>query len=416
MSDASPSHHHRRSSCRGCAGRAPVAVLDLGLQPPANALLAGEADFAGERRFPLELFFCPDCGLVQLLDVVDPELLFGHYLYLTGMSDTMRAHFDAYAGQICADHGLGADDLVVDIASNDGSLLAAFKARGTRVLGVEPAANVAAIANERGIDTVARFFDETVAAELRAERGPAAVATANNVLAHVDDPRAFLAGMRRLVEPEGIVVVEAPELRHLLDRLEYDTIYHEHLSYFSVAALARIFAGAGLGLERVIDQPVHGGTIRLIARPGREHAPEVLARIAAERAAGLLDLDRYRRFAADVAANREALCALLLEARLEGKVVAAYGAPAKGNTLLNYCGIGPELCAFTVDRNPLKAGRFLPGSHVPCLEVDQLLERMPDYVMILPWNLAEEIMDQQAEYRRRGGRFLVPIPQPRVLA
>ncbi len=415
MSDRGPEHHRRRSTCRGCGASEPASVLDLGFQPPANALPATPADFAAEERFPLELYFCAACGLAQLLDVVDPELLFGHYLYLTGMSDTMRAHFDGYAAQVVADEGLGADDLVCDIASNDGSLLAAFQARGTRVLGIEPARNVAAIANERGIETVVRFFDERVAAELRAERGPAAAACANNVLAHVDDPGAFLAGMRTLVEPDGLVVVEAPQLVHLLDRLEYDTIYHEHLSYFSCAALAGIFERAGLGLERVLDQSVHGGTFRLLARPGRPHSPGVLARIEAERAVGLLELERYRRFAAEVAANREALCGLLLGLKLDGKTVAAYGAPAKGNTLLNYCGIGPELCAFTVDRNPLKAGRFLPGSRIPILEPEAILERMPDYVMILPWNLAEEIMDQQAEYRRRGGRFLVPIPEPRVL-
>lgn len=410
--------HHLRATCRGCDGTDLFKFLELGPQPPANALLSSLDDAAVEKAFPLDVWFCRDCTLVQLLDVVDAELLFGHYLYVTGASDTMRAHFDGYAADVVAELELGADDLVVEIASNDGSLLEAFSRRGVKALGIEPARNIAELARERGIDTICRFFDENVGREVRVERGAAAAAVANNVLAHVDDTRGFLAGMRELVAPDGMVVVEAPYLDELLERLEYDTVYHEHLCYFSVAALAHLYREAGLSIVRIDRVPVHGGSLRIHARPGEsvpDHAPDITRWIDEEKRRGITEEASFAAFGDRVRANREALLGLLRRLKDEGKQVAAYGAPAKGNTLLNYCGVGVDLVEFTVDRNPLKVGRYLPGTHIPVLETAAILERMPDYVMILPWNLADEIMEQQSEYRERGGRFIVPVPEPRIL-
>lgn len=410
--------HTRRTTCRGCGGRRLPAFLDLGMQPLANALPASPEEFASEARYPLVVHFCEDCSLVQIVDVIAPEVLFGHYLYMTGMSSTMDEHHRGYAKAVAAAIRPGAGDLVVDIASNDGSLLLRVKEHGVRTLGVEPARNLAEVARGRGVETVARFFDLEAAHALRAERGPAACVLANNVFAHVDDPGAFVRGMAHLAGEHGWVVIEVPYLGKLLERFEYDTVYHEHLSYFSVAALAHLCARAGVRIERIDDVAVHGGSLRLWGRAcdgDVVHGPGVVGRIETERAAGMLSLGRYLRFAKDVAAHRDRLRALLTTLRSRGSRIAAYGAPAKGNTLLNYCGIGRETIEFAVDRNPLKIGRYLPGTHIPVYAPEEILARRPDHVLILPWNLADEIVALQAEYARRGGRFVVPIPEPAVL-
>ncbi|MFT7617348.1 MAG: SAM-dependent methyltransferase [Planctomycetota bacterium] len=419
MSESEVTLCHRRGDCRGCSSTDLELILDLGQQPCANALLESIGDAADELRFPLEVFLCRSCGLVQLLDVVDAEHLFGHYLYLTGMSETMRVHFADYAQFVYSHANLkDSDGLVVDVASNDGSLLKAFQRLGCRVLGVEPARNVASLAEADGIPTVSTFFSEAEAELIREEHGPAAVCCANNVLAHVDDTLGFLTGMRKLVEPAGHVVVEAPQLWHLIQNLEYDTVYHEHLCYLSVTALAGVFERAGLYLESVHDVSVHGGSLRYVARPKavlQGHSDSVLKRIEAEKRFGLTDRDRLLSFAQDVVKNRDTLTTMVRDLVAEGKKVAAYGAPAKGNTLLNYCGLTSEDIAFTVDRSPLKQGCLLPGTHIPVLNPEELLRQQPDFVIILPWNIADEIVAQQAEYRRRGGRFIVPIPRPRIL-
>lgn len=410
--------HHVRDQCRACGARALEKFLALGEVALANAFLASPAEIAAERRFPLEVYLCRECGLVQLADVIDPEVLFKNYLYVTGTSDTIAAHNKAYAAAVVELARLGPRDLVVEAASNDGSLLSCFQAHGVRVLGIEPATNIAARATAAGIPTLNRFFDAESAAALVAEHGPARVVIGNNVLAHVDDPVGFLAAARAAVDERGFVITEVPELAEFVARLEYDTVYHEHLSYFSVTALMRVYEEAGLRLARVESVPVHGGSVRAIGRPAEvqgEHADAVRALAQAERAAGLTSLARLVQFARAVEAQREALLALLRGLVESGQSLAGYGAPAKGNTLLEYCGIGPELLPYTVDKSPLKVGKLTPGSHIPVLPVETLLERQPDCVLILAWNFAEEIVRQQAEYARRGGKFIVPIPEPRIL-
>lgn len=413
------SAHRLRDTCRACDGRRLARFLELGPQPLANANLASPAEAAAEPRYPLDLYFCEDCALVQLLDVIDPEVLFRHYLYVTGTSETIARHNQAYARTVTELLALGGNDLVVEVASNDGSLLSCFRDLGVRTLGVEPATNIAQLARERGIDTVNEFFDEPAGAKLRSERGAARAVIGNNVLAHVDDTQGFLRGARSLIDRDGLVITEVPWAGEMLEKLEYDTVYHEHLCYFSIAALARLCEQAGLVLVRVDHVPVHGGSVRMYAGlPAHygAHGAGVLAEIERERAMGLTSLSRWRQFARDVQEQRRALLSLLRDFASSGRTLAAYGAPAKGNTLLNYCGIDTELIPFTVDRNPLKVGTWTPGMHIPVLPVPTLLERQPDYTLILPWNFAEEIMSQQSEYRRRGGRFILPIPVPKIVA
>ena len=411
--------HHKRTTCRACAGSDLELFLPLGDVALANAFLRGPAEFQGERRFPLDVYFCRTCSMVQLLDVIDPEVLFRNYLYVTGTSDTIAAHNERYASTVVERLGIGRDGLVVEVASNDGSLLRRFKERGVRTLGVEPASNIAAAANAAGIETVNRFFDSRCAAELRERHGPARAVIGNNVLAHVDDPVDFLRGFATLLEPDGLAICEVPELAEFVERLEYDTVYHEHLSYFSVSSLMRVCEEAGLRIVRVDRVPVHGGSVRMYAAPAeraREHASEVVAISRAERDAGIASAERLRRFARDVRAQRDELVALLKRLKAEGKTIGAYGAPAKGNTMLNYCGITTDLVPFTVDKSPLKVGLYTPGSHLPVLPVSELLARQPDTCLILAWNFADEIIAQQQAYLAGGGRFIVPLPQPRVIA
>jgi hypothetical protein len=407
-----------RSTCRVCGGASLESVLSLGLSPLANSFLRSPAEFSTERRYPLELFFCLDCSLLQLLHVVNPEILFRHYLYVTGTSSTIAEHNTAYAAALVDLLGLGAGDLVAEVASNDGSLLRCFQSHGVGTVGIEPARNLAALARASGVDTVNEFFSADVAAAIRRERGPVRVVAANNVLAHVDDPVDFLAGCRTLLDDQGLATIEVPYVGEFLDRLEYDTVYHEHLSYFSVRSLLRLAERVGLAVVRIDRVPVHGGSIRVyFSRSAGAHDPAVLAFAAEEAAAGVVDLERHRRFARDVEAGRSALVALLEGLHADGHRVAGYGAPAKGNTLLNYCGIDTRLLPFTVDKNPLKVGLFTPGTHIPVRDVSALHadDTRPDYVLILAWNFADEIMAQQRVHRERGGRFILPVPRPEVV-
>jgi len=410
--------HRVRTHCRACGEERLTRFLVLGPQPLANANLRDLADARDEQRFPLDVYFCEQCSLVQLADVIDPEVLFRHYIYVTGTSETIAAHNVDYARTVVELLNLGPDDLVVEVASNDGSLLACFQPHGVRTLGVEPATNIAAIARDRGVETVGDFFNGATGARLRVERGAARAVIGNNVLAHVDDTQDFLRGAKVLIDGDGLVITEVPYARTMLEHLEYDTVYHEHLCYFSVTSLVRLCEAVGLTVVRVDEVAVHGGSLRMYA--GRaEHYPTVsesVQRMMREEAAiGLTSLERWREFARDVEAQRTALRALLERLHDEGRTVAAYGAPAKGNTLLNYCNIGTDLVPYTVDRSALKIGTYTPGMHLPVLPAHTLVERQPDYVLILAWNFAEEIMRQQQAYRDAGGRFIVPIPFPTIV-
>jgi hypothetical protein len=410
--------HHKRTSCRACGGDSLRLFLSLGPTPLANSFLKSPDDFENETAYPLDVYFCQTCSLVQLLDVIDPEVLFRHYIYVTGTSDTIAAHNIKYAKTVVDYLQLSADDLVIEVASNDGSLLRCFKEHGVGTLGIEPATNIAEMAVQNGIETVNEFFNFATAAQVRQSHGAAKAVIGNNVLAHVDETQDFLRGCKTLLADDGLVIVEVPYLKELLDRLEYDTVYHEHLCYFSVSTLLRLCDEVGLSMVRIDHVPVHGGSLRMYA--GRKeyyqaHAPDVLNLAASERQAGMTDFACYQQFAEKVEQNRRGILERIKTLQAEGKTVVGYGAPAKGNTLLNYCAINTDLLPYTVDKNPMKVGLYTPGMHIPVLPVSTLLERQPDYVLILAWNFASEIMQQQEAYRNNGGRFIIPIPEPKVV-
>jgi SAM-dependent methyltransferase len=407
----------RRTACRICGGAELVRFLSLGEVPLANSFLRADQLDSPEPRFPLEVFFCTECSLVQLLHVVNPEILFSNYLYRTGTNQTIGRHNAALAEQVVDSLRLASNGLVVEIGSNDGSLLQCFRQRGLRTLGVEPAKNIARLARNNGIETVEEFFDAETAARLPREYGAASVVIANNVLAHVDETVEFLRACRRILHADGRLIIEVPYLREMLESLEYDTIYHEHLCYFSVTSLMPLFSKAGLELERVDRTEIHGGSLRLWARhaTGGGHADSVLRLAEEECAAGLTDLARFQAFARSIGLHRKKLLHLLHQLKREGKSIVGYGAPAKGNTLLCYCGIGAGLLPYTVDRSPLKIGLFTPGTHIPVVPVERIIREQPDYVLILAWNFAPEIMDFLRPYQQRGGRFILPIPEARVI-
>lgn len=405
--------------CRSCGSQEGALVLDLGVQPLANNLLRPEDLVKPEPKFPLRLAVCQSCWLLQITDLVPPVQLFSEYLYFSSFSDALLRHAREAAEGYIKEFSLNSQSQVVEIASNDGYLLQYFQQRGIQVLGVEPAANVAAAAAKKGIPTEIAFFGRATATQLR-ERGIAPdLMTANNVLAHVPDINDFVGGLTILLKSEGVVTVEFPHLLRLLKESQFDTIYHEHFSYLSLHVVQRIFARHGLLVFDVEQLPTHGGSLRVFAchaaAAHHSETPTVARLLTEEVAAGLEGDDAYRRFARQIAEAKSALLRFLIDAQAQGKRVAAYGAPAKGNTLLNYCGVGPDLIAFTVDRSPHKQGMLLPGTRIPIRAPEAILEEKPDYVLVLPWNLQEEITAQMAAVRAWGGRFVVPIPTTRVL-
>jgi SAM-dependent methyltransferase len=354
-----------------------------------------------------------------LLDVIDPSVLFRDYIYVTGTSDTIARHNKNYAATIVDYLKLNKDSQVVEVASNDGSLLKCFQPYGVKTLGIEPAVNIAEIARSNGVETVNEFLNLENAQKVRDSHGSADAVIGNNVMAHVDDTQDFLQGCKHLLKPKGLVIIVAPYLCDIMVRLDYDTVYHEHLCYFSITALLRLCDEVGLSIVRVDHTPVHGGSIRMYAGSSEaypEHAADVLAVAEKEVAKGLTNTDTYMYFARDVQGNRDAVRSLLLKLKERGKTVAGYGAPAKGNTLLNYCGITTDILPYTVDKSPMKVGLYTPGMHLPVLPVETLLEKQPDYVLILAWNFAEEIMQQQSEYQKRGGQFIIPLPEPKIVS
>jgi SAM-dependent methyltransferase len=405
-------------ACRSCGAARLELILSLGSTPLANSLVTEPAEEA-EARYPLDLVFCPACTLVQITETVPPEILFRDYLYFSSFSDTMLAHARALVSRFVAERRLGPSSLAVEIASNDGYLLQYYKQAGVPVLGVEPARNVARVAvEERGIPTVTEFFDLALAARLAAEGQRADILHANNVLAHVADLSGFVAGIREILAPKGVAALEFPYVGDMIDRCEFDTIYHEHLCYFSLGALVHLFDRSGLKAIAVDRVPIHGGSLLLqVARAEAPLAPDpsVAALLTEERARGLYAAEFYRGFARRVETLKSDLHALLARLKSEGRTVAAYGAAAKGSTLLNTFGIGRETLDFVADRSTHKQGRYMPGVRIPIVPPARLEEAMPDYTLLLTWNFADEILAQQAEYRRRGGKFIIPIPDVKVV-
>ncbi|MBI2928366.1 MAG: class I SAM-dependent methyltransferase [Verrucomicrobia bacterium] len=403
--------------CRSCGSTHGSLVLDLGLQPLANNLLTPDDLAKPEPKFPLRLAVCESCWLLQILDLVPPVELFSEYLYFSSFSDALLRHAQEAAERYVREFGLGASSFVVEIASNDGYLLKNFHRAGVPCLGIEPAANIARVAREQGIDTLTEFFNAQTARQVAAARGPADLILGNNVFAHAPDPNDFVAGLALLLKPAGRIVLEFPYAVNLFANTEFDTIYHEHVFYFTLSALVPLFARHGLTLFRVERLPIHGGSLRLFVARAGEHGvePSVPALLELERAKGIRSLDFYAGFAEEVAAIKRGLAGLLRRLKEEGRSLAGYGAAAKGSTLLNYCGIGTDLLEFVADRSTYKQGRLMPGVHVPIVPPGQLLEHRPDYTLLLTWNFAEEILQQQQAYRERGGKFIIPIPKPAVV-
>jgi hypothetical protein len=404
------------TACRVCGSDRLERFLSLGAIPPVNSLLRSDRDRATERRFPLDVDRCEACSHVQLGLLLDPEDVFTDYLYFSGYADTVIKHGEALAAAYGRRGLLGPDHLVAELASNDGAILRAFKSHA-RILGIDPARNIARVANEQGIPTVADFFGRALVPSLRARAGRPKLVIARNVLAHVPDLVDFVAGVADWLEPDGVFHVEVPYIVPMLRALAFDTIYHEHLSYFSVSVVARLFERAGLELFDVEEIPLHAGSLALRGGLPGAHArtpgmQELLAREARE---GLDGPEPYRRFAERVGAVRAELPAFLAGLRRGGARVAAYGAAAKGVVLMNTCGLGPDLVDFVVDRNPHKQGCLMPGVHIPVFAPDKVYEARPDYLLVLAWNFFDEIAVQLDRYRRAGGRFVLPLPAPHVV-
>jgi hypothetical protein len=405
-------------SCRHCGAPLRQTFVDLGMSPLCESYLSASQLNQMEPFYPLHVFVCEKCFLVQLGEYVSAESIFSEYAYFSSYSDSWLAHSRTYTEQMIRRFALNNRSQVVELASNDGYLLQYFVAAGIPSLGIEPAANVAAAAIEKGIPTLVKFFDRAIASELAAEGKQADLLLGNNVLAQVPDVNGFVAGMKILLKPSGVITMEFPHLSRLMEENQFDTIYHEHYSYFSFLAVNEIFAAQGLTLFDVEELPTHGGSLRIYACHSQDRSKPVAARVLAlraqEEAAGLSKLDTYSTFAKKVENAKHALLEFLIAARRAEKQVAAYGAPGKGNTLLNYCGVRTDLVEYTVDRNPYKQGKFLPGSLVPIFHPDRIRETKPDYVLILPWNLKDEIMQQLSYIREWGGKFVVPIPRVRI--
>jgi SAM-dependent methyltransferase len=404
--------------CRFCATPLRDVFLDLGTAPPSNAFLSAAALHAPETWFPLKLFTCPDCLLVQIDEVQDHASLFApDYAYFSSYSRSWLQHAERYVETTVARLGLGADSLVVEVASNDGYLLQYVAARGIPCVGIEPTAGTAQVAQAKGIDTVVRFFGEAFAREFADERGHADLIIGNNVLAHVPDINDFVAGLALLLAPQGVVTMEFPHLMELVGNRQFDTVYHEHFSYLSFHTVRRIFAAHGLRIWDVEPLATHGGSLRVWAcRDAATHAeaPAVANMLAREQTAGMFDLSYYQGFQAVAEAVKDDFLGFLLEQKRTGKRIAGYGAAAKGNTLINFAGIRSDLLAFVVDASPHKQGRFLPGARIPVVDEASLRAARPDFVVVLPWNLREEITAQLAYIREWGGQFVFAVPELNV--
>jgi 2-polyprenyl-3-methyl-5-hydroxy-6-metoxy-1,4-benzoquinol methylase len=403
------------ASCRFCGSTLRHTVVDLGMSPLCESYLSAQQLNQMEPFYPLHVHVCGECFLVQLEAYVTAEHIFSDYAYFSSYSDSWVEHARAYTEKMVGRFDLGPRHHVVEIASNDGYLLQHFVAKGVPVLGVEPAANVAAVAVQKGIPTAVKFFGQGTASELAADGRKADLLVGNNVLAQVPDLNDFIKGMKTLLKPEGVITLEFPHLMRLMAENQFDTIYHEHFSYFSFTTAVRIFAAHGLAAFDVEEISTHGGSLRFYARHAEDSSKPVGDRVkemlSREQIAGFNRLDCYASFGEQVKGTKRKLLAFLIALKNEGKSIAGYGAPGKGNTLLNYCGIRSDFLDYTVDRSPHKQGKFLPGTHVPIFHPDRIKETKPDYVLILPWNLKTEIIEQVGFIRDWGGKFVVPIPE-----
>ncbi|MDY6919085.1 MAG: class I SAM-dependent methyltransferase [Pseudomonadota bacterium] len=419
MKDAiAPKPHGQKSGCRYCGAPLQHTLVDLGMSPLCQTHITPEQLNHMEPFYPLHAYVCDQCWLVQLEEFVAPGDIFSEYAYFSSFSDSWVDHARRYAEKMIDRFGLNETSQVVEIASNDGYLLQHFVRRSVPVLGIEPAANIAKVANEKGVRSIVRFHGRETAKEVTETYGQADLLLGNNVLAHVPDLNDFVAGMKALLKPDGVITMEFPHLYRLMEENQFDTIYHEHFSYFSFIAVQQVFAGHGLQIFDVEELPTHGGSLRIYAqhagfeRPVSDAVTELRERELKE---GYDTLERYANFKNQVEETKRKLLAFLIEAKNQGKKIVGYGAPGKGNTLLNYCGIRTDFLDFTVDRNDYKQNKFTPGTHIPILDPEAIREAKPDYILILPWNLKEEIASQVAYTREWGCKCVVPIPEVTVL-
>jgi SAM-dependent methyltransferase len=405
-------------ACRSCGSTSVKAVLSLGNVPLANALVVDPANDTSW-RYPLNLAYCPGCSLVQITETVDPEVLFGQYIYFSSYSDTMLAHSKKLVDYLVRKLRLGPGSLVMEIASNDGYLLQHFKSHTVPVLGIEPASNIAKIANEKGIPTVCMFFGLHASCDLKAKGKEADVILGLNVLAHIADLNGFVEGVRVILKETGTAVFEFPYVGDMIKNNEFDTIYHEHLCYYSLASVMHLFNNHGLDIVDAELVPIHGGSLRIYAMHSAaakgQVTDEAKILLKEEKNKGITDFEYYSNFAKKVETLRADTIQLLDRLKRERKRVTGYGAAAKGSTLLSYYGIGKESIEFIVDRSPHKQGKYMPGNHIPIHPPEKLLEEQPDYVLLLTWNFQKEILEQQAKYRQRGGKFIIPVPEVKVL-
>ena len=406
------------TACRFCGTTLHHTFVDLGMSPLCESYVTRRQLNHMEQFYPLHVYVCENCFLVQLDEFVTPDNIFSEYAYFSSYSDSWLQHAKNYADMITERLELNEKSCVIELASNDGYLLQNFVQKGIPVLGIDPAANIAQVAVEKGVPTLVRFFGRDVAGELVADNKQADLLLGNNVLAHVPDINDFVGGMKILLKPQGVITMEFPHLMRLMEENQFDTIYHEHFSYLSFIAVEKIFAAHELTLFDVEELPTHGGSLRIYARHTQDTTkpigPRVIELKEREENAGFAGLKTYTSFTEQVENTKRKLLEFLIKTKWQGKSIAGYGAPGKGNTLLNYCGIRTDFLDYTVDRNPYKQGKFLPGTHIPIFHPDKIKETKPDYVLILPWNFKDEIMEQVAYIREWGGQFVVPIPEVKI--